>query len=217
MFFQRDYILRMIEMMGDLMRRIKELMSGLSRLNLLDEACRTHCGLPLDTAEKLTIPSLHELLQPMPRLFMSEILYIKATTLSLLPTEQEALLHKSLHLLASLWEEGPLCELRADRLLEMKERVRPLLSSPELMDCARFFQEAERYDLMEDALFQAVEKALAEGEPGLAQAQAETGAAMLALSATAATQALIFAHTSGEELLSSATELRNMVGRDLPL
>ena len=38
--FQRDYILRMIEMMGDLMRRVKELMDELARMRLLEEACR---------------------------------------------------------------------------------------------------------------------------------------------------------------------------------
>ena len=30
--FQRDYILRMIEMMGDLMRRVKELMDELAQM-----------------------------------------------------------------------------------------------------------------------------------------------------------------------------------------
>ena len=37
--FQRDYILRMIEMMGDLMRRVKELMDELAQMRLLEERC----------------------------------------------------------------------------------------------------------------------------------------------------------------------------------
>ena len=49
--FQRDYILRMIEMMGDLMRRVKELMDELARMRLLEEVCRRQCGLPLSALE----------------------------------------------------------------------------------------------------------------------------------------------------------------------
>ena len=52
--FQRDYILRMIEMMGDLMRRVKELMDELARMRLLEEACRRQCGLPLSALETLS-------------------------------------------------------------------------------------------------------------------------------------------------------------------
>lgn len=205
MFFQRDYILRMIEMMGDLMRRIREMMNDLMRMKLLDDVCRRQTGIPLETAEGLTSESLRELLQPMPRLMMSEILYTKAETFTLPLEEREALLHKSLHLLASLWEEGPLCELRSARLLEMKEQIRPMLTSGELMDCARFFMEAEEYSLMEDALFQAAE-ALPEGTSP--QALTEEAIGMLTESAEASGEALIFAHTTREELLSSAAEMR---------
>ncbi len=202
MFFQRDYILRMIEMMGDLMRRIRELLDDLQRMKLLDDVCHKHCGLSLEVAEKLTSGSLTDMLQPMPRLMLSEVLYAKAHTFTLLPEEKEALLHKSLHLLASLWQEGPLCELRAQRLLDMKAAV-ALLSPEELMDCARFFSEAERFDAMEDALFQAVEAAGPEKRPDLCQ----EGTALLAAAALASEQALAFAHTSRQELLEAAKEL----------
>ena len=208
MFFQRDYILRMIEMMGDIMRRIREMMNDLARMKLLEDVCRDHCGLPLETAEALTARSLHELLQPMPRLMMSEILYAKATTFTLPLDERDALLYKSLCLLASLWEEGPLCELRADRLLEMKEAAFPFLTGGELLDCARFLMEGERYADMEDALFQAVEQARAEGEgvPWMA----DTGVDMLTRAASAPPEALAFARTTREELLASAREMRDI-------
>lgn len=76
--FQHDYILRMIEMMGDLMRRVKELMDELSQMRLMDEACRRHCGLPMGALEALSAESLVELLAPTPRLFASELLYTRA-------------------------------------------------------------------------------------------------------------------------------------------
>lgn len=77
--FQRDYILRMIEMMGDLMRRVKELMDELAQMRLLEEVCRRQCGLPLSALETLSTESLTEMLSPTPRLFASELLYLRAT------------------------------------------------------------------------------------------------------------------------------------------
>lgn len=210
MFFQKDYILRMIEMMGDLMRRIKELMDDLSRMRLLEDACHKHCGISLETAQGLTAQSLAALLPPMPRLMMSEILYIRANAFSLPTDQQEELLYRSLCLLASLWSEGPLCEARAQRLLELKEAVGNRLSGEELMDCARFFFEAEAYGPMEDALFQAV----GDGVTGLPAPQDEArreriaqGADMLRKAAEAAPEALAFAGCGREELLLSALEL----------
>ena len=205
MFFQKDYILRMIEMMGDLMRRIRELMNELARLKLLDDTCRKHTGMSLDVAEELTRESLCSLLQPMPRLVMSEILYAKAQTITLAEDEKEALLHKSLHLLSSLWAEGPLCEVRAERLLEMKACVYPLLDSGELLACARFFAEAEYFSDMEDAIFQAAES-LPAGE--LFTEACREGIALLETASRAKPDALALARTSSGELLSSAQELR---------
>ena len=205
MFFQRDYILRMIEMMGDLMRRIQELMGELARMRQLDDACRHHTGIPLETAESLTPQSLEALLQPIPRLMMSEILYTRAEAFSLPTDEKEELLYKSLHLLASLWEEGPLCELRADRLLRLKEEVGFRLDAEELMNCARFFWEAERFADMEDALFQAAELVPNDEERG---SLCERGADMLWQAASAKPQAIALARTTREELLAAAGELR---------
>ncbi len=205
MFFQRDYVLRMIEMMGDLMRRIGELLDDLSRAKLLSEACRTHCGIDLESAEALTAESLETLLPPMPRLMMSEILYMRAKASSLPMDQQEELFYKSFHLLASLWSEGPLCELRTGRLLELKALLMDRISPEELLCCARFFQEAEAYDHMEDALFQAAEQLPPGAERDAALAE---GTGMLAQAASAAPQALAFAHCTREELLDSVRDLQ---------
>ncbi len=211
MFFQKDYILRMIEMMGDLMRRIMELMDDLDRMKLLEDACHRHCGISLEAAQGLTVRSLAALLPPMPRLMMSEILYIRAEGFPLPLEEQEDLRYKSLCLLASLYSEGPLCEARAQRLLELKAGLQGRLSPEVLMDCARFFFQAEAYGPMEDALFQAVEGTGAEGEESQeADALGERiaqGADLLRKAAASAPEALAFAGCTREELLLSAREL----------
>ena len=205
MFFQRDYILRMIEMMGDLMRRIREMMDDMARMRFLEDTCQKHTGLSLAAAESLSAQSLEELLQPMPRLLVSEILFIRAESFSLPAGEKEALLHKSLHLLASLWEEGPLCGLRAERLLALKAQLLPRLNAQELMNCARFLGEAEQYADMEDALFQAAELL----PPGpQREALCGEGAMLLEQAAKAPPKALAFARTGNGELLQSAQELR---------
>ena len=114
--FQRDYILRMIEMMGDLARRVAELMEELEYLHRLDEESRLNCGMPLKALEQLSEASLMEMLGPEPRLYASEVLYLRAMEPHLYWQQKDNLLLKSLRLLASLTEESLLCELRCPRL-----------------------------------------------------------------------------------------------------
>jgi len=207
MFFQRDYILRMIEMMGDLMRRIRELMNDLMRMRMLNDSCIRHTGISLETAENLTVESLFDLLQPIPRLMMSEILYARAEAIAVQAEERETLFIKSVSLLASLWEESLLCELRADRLLEMKAVIGHRLKAAALLDCARFLMEADRFADMEDALFQAEERLLDdEGRKELR----DTGFVMLEAAATAKPEVLALARSSRDELLESAREWRQL-------
>ena len=156
--FQRDYILRMIEMMGDLMRRVKELMDELARMRLLEEACRRQCGLPLSALETLSTESLTEMLSPTPRLFASELIYLRATASPSLWEEGRMLRLKSLRLLLTLAQEGPLCELRAARVQALKLELMDLLLPEDLMACAAFLRQGGAYADMEDALFEAAER-----------------------------------------------------------
>lgn len=156
--FQRDYILRMIEMMGDLMRRVKELMDELARMRLLEEVCRRQCGLPLSALETLSTESLTEMLSPTPRLFASELIYLRATALPALWEEGRMLRLKSLRLLLTLAQEGPLCELRAARVQALKLELMDLLLPEDLMACAAFLRQGGAYADMEDALFEAAER-----------------------------------------------------------
>ncbi|MDD3334018.1 MAG: DUF6483 family protein [Eubacteriales bacterium] len=201
--FQRDYILRLIEMMGELARRIGEMLDEMERKRLLDQKSRDCCGVPLSTLENVSAESLCELLAVQPRLLASEVLYLRAA--EAVWEQREALLLKSLRLLASLHEEGPLCETRLERMTELKAAVLPLLTADDLMACACFFSQAEGYGEMEDALFQALEP-----ERGCAcpRELARRGAEMLRRAAHADEQTLILCGMTSRELELSAQELR---------
>ncbi len=147
MFFQKDYVLRMIEMMGDFMRRIGEMLDDLQRIRLLDDACREHCGMDLSAAQRLSVESVIDLLAPQPRLMMAEILYIQAMQTSLPDETREQLLYRSARLLLSLGEESLLCELRFERLKDCLSAARPLFTPRDLMDAAAFFMQAEQFGL----------------------------------------------------------------------
>ena len=172
MFFQKDYVLRMIEMMGDFARRIGEMLDDLHRLRLLDDACREHCGMDLQAAKKLSVESIIDLLSPQPRLMMAEILYIQAMQTTLEEEEREQLLYRCARLLLSLREESLLCELRQDRLKDCLTQADGLFTPRDRMDAAAFFMAAEQFGMGEDQLYQALAEAapeeyaalLAEGE-----------------------------------------------------
>ena len=201
--FQRDYILRLIQMMGDLMRRILEQLEEKQRLAMLSDACRELCGLTLDAAVVLDDESLQELLAPMPRLMMSELLFIRAQTCATLPADVASLQLKALRLLASLHGEPQLCELRAARLTQLMQAVFDQLTAADLMACARFFSQAERFDAMEDALFQAL--ALENGAAW--EADRALAIALLRAAAKAPETSLALCGMTAQELRLSAREL----------
>ena len=164
MFFQKDYILRMIELMGALMRHISEMLDDMGRNRELSDACLLHCGMDLQAAEKLSLESLTELLAPIPRLMLSEILYIKAMQTSLPKEEQQMLLYRSAKLLMTLREESLLCEMRKDQLDFCLKEARELFTPQDLLEAAEFFFEGEAFGRGEDMLFDAL--ALAGGTAG---------------------------------------------------
>jgi hypothetical protein len=201
--YQRDYIMRLIYMMGDLMRRICELLDNKERERMLDKACHEHCGMSLEAAERLRAESLVALLQPMARFVLSELLDAKAEACGLPEDEAAALRHKALRLLASLYAESQLCTLRADKLKRLKQAVFPLLTDADLMSCARFFEQAAQYDEMEDALFQALPTATGDAW----ERDREEAIAMLRAASRADEQTLILCRMTGSELRESAHEM----------
>jgi hypothetical protein len=166
-FFQKDYVLRMIEMMGDFMRRIGELLDDLQRMRLLDDTCLEYCGIDLKAAGNLSIESLVELLSPQPRLMLAEILYIRAMQTSLPDEDREQILYRCVRLLLSLKDESLLCELRHERLSECMAETRALLTPSDRMEAAVFFVQAEHFGLGEDQVYEALQEALPEQVPSL--------------------------------------------------
>ena len=61
--FERDYILRLIHMLGDLMRRLAERMDDRERGRMLNEAAHRHCGMPMGTDALIAQASARELAQ----------------------------------------------------------------------------------------------------------------------------------------------------------
>ena len=206
--FERDYILRLIQMLGELMRRIAEKLDDRERRRMLDDTCHTFCGMSLTAGETLSAESLTALLAPLPRLWMSELLADKARVCELPPGEAEELNLKALRLLASLHAESQLCDLRAQRLSELKQAAFAWLTAADLMNCARFFSQAERYDEMEDALFQAL--ALEAGD--VRERDRQEAIVLLRQAARADTRTLILCRMTGEELRASARELETLPG-----
>ena len=204
--FQRDYILRMIEMMGDLARKVAQLMEELEYLHQLDDASRLHCGMPLKALEDLSHESLMEMMAPEPRLYASELLYLRAMERSVQWDYRDRLLLKSLRLLVSLTDESVLCEIRAPRLKELKEAVLSLMTAQDLLLCAHFFSEGDRYDEMEDALFQGAEAA--KDEASLKWIVEEGGQLLREASLNATDTALAYCRMTREELNQAAQELR---------
>ena len=205
--FHRDYILRLIQMTGDLARRVAELMDELDQLKLLDEKCREHCGMSLQALEELSTESLCDMLAPKPRLIASEMLYLRASLPGARWEIQEGLLLKSMRLLASLGDdEGPLCEARLPRMRELKAALLPLLGYDDLMACARFFSQGESYGDMEDALFQAWPAAPPADRPGCAA----EGARLLREAAHANEKTLALCGMTSHELRLSAREMEEM-------
>lgn len=207
--FQRDYILRMIEMMGDLARRVAQLMDELEYLHQLDKESRLHCGLPLKALEELSFESLRDMLAPEARLYASELIYLRAMERSMQWEARDELLLKSLRLLATLSEEGVLCEVRAPRLRELKQQLLPLLTAEDLAACAMFFSSGGAFDEMEDALFQALER-LPSPEERLALVG--KGAELLRQAANATEETLAHCGMTREELLEAAEELSGLAG-----
>lgn len=159
MAFQRDYVLRWIELMGEFFRRLYQLTNEKERDAALNAACRDQCGLSLDSAMALSPDSLIELLPPQALLAVSEFLYMRAKVVVKDMALKDRLLLRSLRLLSALHEEETLCCERSLRLKELMDDCGEQMTPEDYLACARFFLSGEKYMYCEDAIFIAVEEA----------------------------------------------------------
>lgn len=157
MAFQRDYVLRMIEMMGEFFRRLGELLDERERISALDGACREQCGLSLDAAFALSEETLEGLLPPHGLLMLSELHYLQAQFTLRDEEKRQGLLLRALRLLSALSSEETLCLERSERLKELMDGCADILTEEDYLRCARFFMAGEHFDHGEDALFLGVE------------------------------------------------------------
>ena len=157
MIVQKDYVLRMIEMMGEFFRRLGDMLDEKERLSALNAACREYCGMTLEAARGLDLASIGELLTPKAVFVLSEIFYLEARVRRVSDEEKAEMMLPAARLLASLSEESELCALRAVRLKEMLSACAELLTSDDYIAAARFFSAGEHFDFAEDAVFLAAE------------------------------------------------------------
>ena len=163
MAFQKDYVLRLIEMMGDFLRRLKMIGQEWQRDMEINMLCRDQCGLSLDAAEGLSEETLMELLPPRGLLTLSELMYLRAEAVAMDELARQRLYLRTLRLLSSLHEEETLCEERGVRLRKLMDLCGEEMEISDYLSCARFFLSGERLTDCEDAIFMAVELAR---EPG---------------------------------------------------
>ena len=156
MYFEKDYILRIIDMMAEFFRRLLELASKADQEEALNAFCMERCGLSLDAAKKMDIATLRELLSEQACFYLSEALYMDSKLQSAGPA-QERSADLSLRLLATLSQDETLCAARAERLKELVKLIQSSLTPEDYIACARFFETGLRFDYMEDMIFLAAE------------------------------------------------------------
>lgn len=167
MYFQSDYILRMIEMMGDFFKRLLENLDEVLKEKDLDLFMRKQCGIDLKTADSLSVDSLLALLPDNPRFVLSETLFIRANAFTLDDEDRNLCLYKACRLLLSVGHENLLCELRKDRLLSLYNDIYGLLTPEDLLETFRFLMLADDMDKAEDVLFDAIETSLGDAKNAL--------------------------------------------------
>lgn len=157
MAFQHDYLLRIIELMGDFFRRLGDLVDEKEKLIKLDAACRDRCGLPLNKAAELSQETLKSLLTPQARFILSELMYIKARCLVQQPEKVMEADLCALRLMLNMHEDVALCLERAQRVRELMDACEAELCATDYLLAAQLFFTAERFSDMEDMLFFAAE------------------------------------------------------------
>ena len=152
MFFEKDYILRVIEQIGEFFRRLTELASRADQRAALDRFCRERCLCTLDGARALDTGTAAELMNETTRFLLSEVLYLDGMLLRADEEKTRSYL-KALRLLSGLSGDGPLCMERSPRLKELAGLCRDEMTGEDDLACASFFMNGGRYDAMEDMIF----------------------------------------------------------------
>ena len=154
-----DYVMRLIERMGEFFRRLAERIDRRDQAREMDEMCRDQCGLSLEAACSLSLETVVSLLPAQGVFVLSELTWGRAQLMAESEEERGSLLLRSLRLLSSLSGEEPVCIARCTRLRELMDACEDSLTADDYLCCARFFMAGEHFDDGEDAAFMAVESA----------------------------------------------------------
>lgn len=158
MYFQRDYVLRMIEMIGELFRRILATVDDVDAIKELDEIANKACGLPLAMLRGGDAAMLADTLEEPQRFLAAELLRI-ATRIDSRTQTDDALLPlyaQTIAILSGL-RDPDYAIPAADRVaLILRERLTDL-PTDSLLRAAALLEHAGLYADAEDALFAAME------------------------------------------------------------
>ncbi len=160
MYFQRDYILRMIEMIGELARRILDNAREEDARAELDEISRKASGMPLKTLKTADVSTLETLLSPEQRYLCAELLLIGAQVDARTQTDDAVnpARAQALSLLATLQTPDYLPRA-CDRAHSAMEEMLDFLAPAELAALAALFERGGRFAAAEDALWAAENRA----------------------------------------------------------
>lgn len=158
MYFQRDYVLRMIEMMGEFIGRILSIANEKVAMDELDEVAQKGCGLPMEMLRTGDADMLRDLLDEPQRFLAAELLLINIEIEKRSKTEEELLPLKiqALSLLSSLRDPDYLLPA-SDRSARLVRENLAALPLDTLLEAAALFEVGGNYALAEDALYAATE------------------------------------------------------------
>lgn len=153
MYFQRDYVLRMIEMMGELIQRICAVAREADAREELDEIAGKACGMPMRMLRGQSPDALSELLDDPQRFLSAELLMIAIEVDRRTHTEEELLPEKeqAVRLYATLRDPDYLLPA-ADRVAGLLDDILFDAGEITLLAAAGLLETAGRYAAAEDAL-----------------------------------------------------------------
>lgn len=156
MYFQRDYILRMIEMLGEFMREILDLARDADAQAELDEVSRKASGMPLKLLKTAGVPTLESILSPEQRYLCAELLLLSAQVDARTRPDDETTPTRAQALMLFCTLQSPDFVPRACSHARMvMEPMLDALAPQELLALAGLFERGGDYAAAEDALYAA--------------------------------------------------------------
>lgn len=154
-YFQKDYVLRMIEMIGETARRITALLHDRKAYDEIDEIAKRACGLPLSMLRTGDMDMLIFTLEEPPRFLAAQLLQIAARVDARTQSDDELLptLTQALQLYASLREPDyllPACDAAA----QIMSAHLTSLADDALVSAAALFEAGGAFSSAEDAWYE---------------------------------------------------------------